>query len=97
MAEFTKEQLAKYAKGCIEFAEKHAGYEVADKEKALFEIALASLTAEPREPDFYVVVTPVGVRQSFLTDRAAAEHIIKKPFHKGYSLQAAYFEPLEVK
>lgn len=55
------------------------------------------LASKEREPDFYVVVTSVGVRQSFLKNRAEAEHIIKQPFHKGYSLEAAYFEPLEVK
>lgn len=44
---FTKEQLVEYVKGCIEHAERFPGVEIADKEKEIFEIALAALTAEP--------------------------------------------------
>ncbi|HHJ4580972.1 TPA: hypothetical protein ACQJXY_003360 [Citrobacter freundii] len=49
MTEFSKEQLAEYAKGCIEHAEKFQDIEIAQQEKALFELALAALTA-PIEP-----------------------------------------------
>ncbi|MGF6234174.1 hypothetical protein ABIE02_000279 [Leclercia sp. 1548] len=49
MSKFTKEQLVEYVKGCIEHAERFPGVEIADKEKAIFEIALAALTA-PTEP-----------------------------------------------
>jgi len=47
MSKFTKEQLVEYVKGCIEHAERFPGVEIADKEKAIFEIALAALTAKP--------------------------------------------------
>ncbi|MGY6029881.1 dATP/dGTP diphosphohydrolase MazZ domain-containing protein [Phytobacter sp. AG2a] len=47
MNKFTKEQLVNYVKGCIEHAERFPGVEIADKEKAIFEIALAELTNEP--------------------------------------------------
>jgi|AGFS01.1.fsa_nt_gi hypothetical protein len=45
--------------------------------------ALASLMAEP---DFYVVVTSVGVWQSFCKTKAEAEFIVSKPFNPGYSI-----------
>ena len=44
MSKFTKEQLVQYVTGCIEHAERFPGLEIADKEKAIFEIALAALT-----------------------------------------------------
>lgn len=47
MSKFGKEQLVEYVKGCIEHAERFPGVEIAEKEKAIFEIALAALTAEP--------------------------------------------------
>ncbi len=47
MSKFTKQQLVEYVKGCIEHAERFPGVEIADKEKAIFEIALAALTNEP--------------------------------------------------
>ncbi len=47
MSKFTKEQLIEYVKGCIEHAERFPGVEIADKEKAIFEIALTALTAQP--------------------------------------------------
>jgi len=47
MTEFTKEQLVEYVKGCIEHAERFPGVEIADKEKVIFETALAALTAKP--------------------------------------------------
>lgn len=50
MSKFTKEQLVQYVTGCIEHAERFPGVEIADKEKAVFEIALAALTA-PAVPD----------------------------------------------
>lgn len=51
MSKFTKEQLVEYVKGCIEHAERFPGVEIADKEKAIFEIALAALTAPQQEPE----------------------------------------------
>ncbi len=58
MTKFTNEQLIEYAKGCIEYAEKFQDTEVAQQEKALFEIALERLTApvEPEVPDGYALV-----------------------------------------
>lgn len=47
MSKFTKEQLVEYVKGCIEHAERFPGLEIADKEKVIFEIALAALTTKP--------------------------------------------------
>lgn len=47
MSKFTKEQLVQYVTGCIEHAERFPGVEIADKEKAIFEIALAALTTAP--------------------------------------------------
>ena len=47
MSKFTKEQLVEYVKGCIENAERFPGVEIANKEKAIFEIALEALTADP--------------------------------------------------
>ena len=44
MSKFTKERLVEYVKGCIEHAERFPGVEIADKEKAIFEIALSALT-----------------------------------------------------
>jgi len=52
MSKFTKEQLVEYVKGCIEHAERFPGLEIADKEKAIFEIALSALTAEPVAWDY---------------------------------------------
>ncbi|MDU4843898.1 MAG: hypothetical protein E6X49_22540 [Leclercia adecarboxylata] len=57
MSKFTKEQLVEYVKACIEHAERFPGVEIADKEKAVFEIALAALTA----PVFmYAIADPDG-------------------------------------
>ena len=54
MSKFTKQQLGEYIKGCIEHAERFPGVEIADKEKAIFEIALAALTADiEQEPVAY--------------------------------------------
>ncbi|MCU6671376.1 hypothetical protein M8013_21875 [Enterobacteriaceae bacterium H4N4] len=51
MTDFTKEQLVEYVKGCIEHAERFPGVEIADKEKVIFGIALAALTAPQSEPE----------------------------------------------
>jgi len=58
MSKFTKERLVEYVKGCIEHAERFPGVEIADKEKAIFEIALAALTARPF---MYGIADPDGV------------------------------------
>lgn len=47
MSKFTKEQLVDYIKGGIEHAERFPGVEIADKEKAIVEIALVALTNVP--------------------------------------------------
>lgn len=52
--------------------------------------ALASLMAEP---DYYVVVTSVGVWQSFCKTKAEAEFIVSKPFNPGYSILEIYTVP----
>ncbi|EPG7941951.1 hypothetical protein N8Z01_00735 [Enterobacter hormaechei subsp. hoffmannii] len=52
--------------------------------------ALASLMAEP---DYYVVVTSVGVWQSFCKTKAEAEFIVSKPFNQGYSILELYTAP----
>lgn len=52
--------------------------------------ALASLMAEP---DYYVVVTSVGVWQSFCKTKAEAEFIVSKPFNPGYSILEIYTAP----
>ncbi|HFK9555505.1 hypothetical protein [Enterobacter hormaechei] len=52
--------------------------------------ALASLTAEP---DYYVVVTSIGVWQSFCKTKAEAEFIVSKPFNPGYSILEIYTAP----
>ena len=59
---------------------------------AALRIALASLEAEP---DYYVVVTSVGVWQSFCKTRAEAEFIVSKPFNPGYSIREIYSAPPE--
>lgn len=51
MSKFTKEQLVAYVNGCIEHAERFPGVEIADKEKVIFEIALAALTAPQPVPE----------------------------------------------
>ncbi|EMC4246954.1 hypothetical protein VEL58_004086 [Cronobacter sakazakii] len=48
---------------------------------------------EKAEPDFYVVVTSVGVWQSFHRSRAEAEFIVNKPFNPGYSVLEIYTVP----
>ncbi|EOU9599252.1 hypothetical protein E7W39_10400 [Cronobacter sakazakii] len=48
---------------------------------------------EKAEPDFYVVVTSVGVWQSFHRSRAEAEFIVNKPFNPGYSVLEIYTAP----
>ncbi|EPT6996197.1 DUF551 domain-containing protein [Cronobacter sakazakii] len=48
---------------------------------------------ERAEPDYYVVVTSVGVWQSFHRNRAEAEFIVNKPFHHGYSVLEIYTAP----
>lgn len=58
MTKFTKEQLAEYAKDCIEYAEKFQDIEIAQQEKVLFEIALAVLTAKTF---MYGIADPDGV------------------------------------
>lgn len=58
--------------------------------RELARIALASLEAEP---DYYVVVTSVGVWQSFCKTRAEAEFIVSKPFNPGYSIREIYTTP----
>lgn len=52
--------------------------------------ALASLMTEP---DYYVVVTSVGVWQSFCKTKAEAEFIVSKPFNPGYSILEIYTAP----
>mgnify|MGYP000888567637 CR=1 FL=1 len=64
--------------------------EDADKALAAMKRALASLTAEP---DYYVVVTSVGVWQSFCKTKAEAEFIVSKPFNPGYSILEIYTAP----
>lgn len=44
-------------------------------------------------PDYYVVVTSVGVWQSFCKTRAEAEFIVAKPFNPGYSVLEIYTTP----
>ncbi|HCL6722965.1 TPA: hypothetical protein N2Q78_004556 [Citrobacter freundii] len=60
MINFTKEKLVEYVKGCIEHAERFPGVEIADKEKAIFEIALAALTAPQQEPVAWIVHARAG-------------------------------------
>ncbi|EOV9625887.1 hypothetical protein ACN5OL_001799 [Cronobacter sakazakii] len=48
---------------------------------------------ERAEPDYYVVVTSVGVWQSFHRNRAEAEFIVNKPFNPGYSVLEIYTAP----
>ncbi|EGT4353040.1 hypothetical protein [Cronobacter sakazakii] len=48
---------------------------------------------ERAEPDYYVVVTSVGVWQSFHRNRAEAEFIVNKPFNPGYSILEIYTAP----
>lgn len=57
---------------------------------AAMKLALASLEAEP---DYYVVVTSVGVWQSFCKTKAEAEFIVSKPFNPGYSILEIYTAP----
>ncbi|ELY4813419.1 hypothetical protein SM100_002203 [Cronobacter sakazakii] len=56
------------------------------------ETELAALR-ERAEPDYYVVVTSVGVWQSFHRNRAEAEFIVNKPFNPGYSILEIYTAP----
>lgn len=99
MAEYTKERLVSEIETLEHFATNLKWTNVRGAQSLIFaaDAMRELLASKEREPDFYVVVTSVGVRQSFLKNRAEAEHIIKQPFHEGYSLEAAYFEPLEVK
>ncbi|EGO4574209.1 hypothetical protein ITZ95_004909 [Escherichia coli] len=94
MITFTKEQLTASAQSRIQFAEMMLAGELEPlKERTwsieleLARIALATLDAEP---DYYVVVTSVGVWQSFCKTRAEAEFIVSKPFNPGYSVLEIY-------
>ncbi|EPN1620201.1 hypothetical protein ACTV1I_002523 [Cronobacter dublinensis] len=51
---------------------------------ALGELLALRKERERAEPDYYVVVTSVGVWQSFHRNRAEAEFIVSKPFNPGY-------------
>jgi hypothetical protein len=81
MSKITRERAAQIAAG--------GGYNF-DEVEELARIALASLEAEP---DYYVVVTSVGVWQSFCKTRAEAEFIVSKPFNPGYSIREIYTTP----
>lgn len=84
MSIISKERLEQLASG-------NAWVCVQDDEAAeLARIVLASLEAEP---DYYVVVTSVGVWQSFCKTRAEAEFIVSKPFNPGYSIREIYTAP----
>lgn len=65
------------------------------EESALIVEELLALRKEREraEPDYYVVVTSVGVWQSFHRNRAEAEFIVNKPFHHGYSVLEIYTAP----
>jgi len=81
MSKITRERAAQIAAG--------GGYNF-DEVEELARIALASLEAEP---DYYVVVTSIGVWQSFCKTRAEAEFIVSKPFNPGYSIREIYTTP----
>ncbi|EPP6261568.1 hypothetical protein ACUTEI_004006 [Cronobacter sakazakii] len=62
--------------------------------RLLTERVLSVLALRGRaEPDYYVVVTSVGVWQSFHRNRAEAEFIVNKPFNPGYSILEIYTAP----
>ena len=84
MSTFTKEQLIEE----VNYNLEHCF--CSEKTKRLMEIAMAALTAEP---DYYVVVTSVGVWQSFCKTKAEAEFIVSKPFNPGYSIREIYTAP----
>ncbi|EOW6667946.1 hypothetical protein ACOZZR_003430 [Cronobacter sakazakii] len=60
---------------------------------AMDELLALRKERERAEPDFYVVVTSVGVWQSFHRSRAEAEFIVNKPFNPGYSVLEIYTAP----
>ncbi|HCC0172530.1 TPA: DUF551 domain-containing protein [Cronobacter sakazakii] len=60
---------------------------------AMDELLALRKERELAEPDFYVVVTSVGVWQSFHRSRAEAEFIVNKPFNPGYSVLEIYTAP----
>lgn len=93
MTEFTNQQLIDQAREEVDFWRERDEL-IPSQQTAirlrLAEIAMAALTAEP---DYYVVVTSVGVWQSFCRTKAEAEFIVSKPFNLGYSIREIYTAP----
>ncbi|CAM8501892.1 DUF551 domain-containing protein [Enterobacter asburiae] len=87
MSKITKEQAQSVSDLKSGYTLGHADVAILNE---LARIALASLEAEP---DYYVVVTSVGVWQSFCKTRAEAEFIVSKPFNPGYSIREIYTTP----
>ncbi|WP_052952471.1 hypothetical protein [Enterobacter hormaechei] len=92
MSELTKEWLQQTIAELEEERDAVPGAVNEDAAMALAAMkrALASLMAEP---DYYVVVTSVGVWQSFCKTKAEAEFIVSKPFNPGYSILEIYTAP----
>ncbi|EKN5101314.1 hypothetical protein DYG63_05200 [Yersinia enterocolitica] len=80
---FTVERLEELAR-----AKMISGHDIADI-RALARIALAAKRAEP---DWYVVITSVGVWQARYKTRSEAESHIK-PWHKDFWIKELYTTP----
>jgi len=93
MTKFTNQQLITQAREEVDFWRERDEL-IPSQQTAirlrLAEITLAALTAEP---DYYVVVTSVGVWQAFRKTREEAELIVTKPFNPGYSIREIYTSP----
>ncbi|QCZ30203.1 hypothetical protein [Leclercia adecarboxylata] len=87
MAEFTNEQLAEYAKGCIEYAKKFQDVEIARKETALFEMALAALETAPHPaPDLRDVFETWAKSECWNVERGASGHYVSMSTHDAWTV-----------
>lgn len=92
MSTLTKEWLQQTIAELEEERDAIPGAVNEDAAMALAAMKLA-LAAQTAVPDYYVVVTSVGVWQSFCKTKAEAEFIVSKPFNPGYSIREIYTAP----
>jgi hypothetical protein len=83
--EWLQKTIAEFETTCDEIP-----FGMDDDDAKILQVLKSQLASLEASPDYYVVVTSVGVWQSFCKTRAEAECFISKPYNPGYSILEIY-------